>query len=390
MTWEEPPPRVLRRPWLLAAGVGVAVLAALTVLVLVARDEPPSVLTVGPTRQPDDPGLASAVDPRDFVPERLPPLEVATERAGDGALLPDPPQDLTIIAADDTGLQIVDADTGDQRRVQVVRGGPASLTETLFVVGDSVIFDADADVVRIREGDVRPLRVADSHRAIRTIDDRSVWVFDNFSPFVEGVASRVSFDDGAVRHQVRLPSVAQPLVGTADGLVVGAPGAISYVSADGDRRLVARGMAVATDGDRLAWLQCADDMSCAVILGTLDDPDQVRTTLDPAVLPAGFFGLPTGTFSPDGRWLALPLYQSRGRRGVGQVTVTVLDARTGAPVFGADGSSLTPFNTPLAWSPDSQWLVFMSDAELRAWRPGADRSTVVEADLRAVRALAVR
>lgn len=385
MTWEEAPEQPGRFPWLLPAGIGLAVLA-LAVVVLLPRTTTPSTLTVGPTDGAGANDLADS-NPRDFIPDRPPQLETATEASGAGPLLP--AAGLTIVAADSAGLQFVDTDTGDLRRVQLVRTAPASLTATVLAVGDSIIVDADADVVRIRDGDVRPLRIARNHRAIPTIDDRSVWVFDNFSPFVSGIASRVDFD-GVVRDEIGVPAVAQPLVGTADSLVISVPGAISQISTDGTERLIARGMALAADGARIAWLQCADDMSCAVVLGTTDDPDQVRTNLDPAALPAGFFGIPIGQFSPDGRWLALPLYRTRGRRGVEQVTVTVIDTVTGTEAFRADGSSITPLDQPLAWSPDSRWLVFVSGSDVRAWRTGQDGSTVIDAGLRGVRALTVR
>lgn len=386
MSWEEPPRRRGRTSWLLPAGIGVAVLVVL-VVIFVPRARGPSTLTVGPSAPPADADVADAVDPGDFIPERLGRLRTATESAGDGPLLPG--ADLTIVAADDTGVQFVDTATGDHRRVQVVTTAPASLTDRVFVIGDSVIIDADADVVRIRDGALRPARIAHNHRAITTIDDRSVWVFDNFSPFVDGVASRVDFD-GEVHDQVRLPAVTQPLVGTAAGLVVTAPSAVSMISTDGSRRLIAPGPAVAADGDRVAWLQCTDEPSCAVAMGTMDDPDQVRTTLDPAVLPAGFFGIPFATFSPDGRWLALPLYRTRGRRSVEQATVTVLDTTTGIEVFRADGSSVTPLDQPLAWSPDGRYLIFMSGSDIHAWRAGAEESMALDTPLRGVRALAVR
>lgn len=367
------------------AGVIVAVLAVLAIVVL-SRDNPSSTLTVGPSTAPRNDDLEDS-DPQDFVVERLQPLNVASETTGQGPLLPD--TDLTIVAADDTGLQLVHTATGDIRRVQVFETAAASLTETVLIVGDDIVIDANADVVRIRDGDVRPQRIARNHRAIPTLDDTSVWVFDNFSPYVEGVASRVDLD-GDVRDQIRLPAVVRPLVGTPDGLVVSAPGAISHVAPDGTQRLIARGMAVAADDERIAWLQCTDDLSCAVVLGTTDDPDQVRTTLDPAALPAGFFQIPVGMFSPDGRWLALPLYRTRGRRSVAQVTITVIDTTTGVEVFRQDGSSVTGLDQPLAWSPDSMWLVFMSRSEIHAWRAGAEQSTTIDVELRGVRALAVR
>ena len=382
--WEQPPHPGGRRRWalkavvaLLVVGVGVA---------LLPRDAPTN-LSVGQTEAPPGATLTGTVDPGDFVQQRLEPVRTTTERPGSGTLLPGAPVDLTIIAADDNGLHLLDTETGDLRRIAVRRPTPAALSETLFVVGGDIVVDADSDVVVVHRSAARPTRIAAGHRAVPTIDDSSVWVFDHATPFVTGTASRIGLD-GTVHAQVQLPAIAEPLLGTADALVVGTPGAVTLVGADGERRLVASGMAVATDGWRLAWLHCTDDLSCAVNIGTVDDPEQVRTTLDPAVLPAGFFGLPTGTFSPDGRWLALPLYESN--RGLEDVTVSVIDTSTGAEAFRAQGSSRTPFDTPLAWSPDSAWLVFMSGSQLRAWHAGDGRATTIDVDLLGIRALAIR
>lgn len=382
--WEQPPHSGGRRWWAAAAAVTAAVIA---VGLLVLPQDRPAGLSVGPTTAPAEGTLTDPVDPRDFIQERLRPIETTTAQPGTGPLLPGAPADLTIVAADDSGLYLLDTDTGDLRRIAVLRPTPATLSETLFVVGDNIVVDADTDVVLLPRTSVRPVRIADGHRAIPTVDDQSVWVYDSIAPFVAATASRIGLD-GSVHTQVQLPAVAEPLVGTADGLVIGTPGAVTLVATDGQRRLVARGMAVATDGRRIAWLHCADDLSCVVNIGTVDDPEQVRTALDPTVLPAGFFGLPMGVFSPDGRWLALPLYEST--RGLDDVTVSVIDTATGIEAFRAKGSARTPFNTPLAWSPDSRWLIFVSDSNLRAWRAGQQQATTIDVDLRGIEALAVR
>jgi hypothetical protein len=48
------------------------------------------------------------------------------------------------------------------------------------------------------------------------------------------------------------------------------------------------------------------------VLGTIADSDQVRAQLADEQIPAGYYGLPTGAFSPDGQWLAFPLYRIDG------------------------------------------------------------------------------
>ena len=387
--WEQFPRHPARRSMMLSVVAAVAVAAAVAVGIALRSGDASPTLPVGPTAAPAAGGsIADPVDPGAFNPERLPPVETTTEQAGAGPLLPGAP-DLTIIAADDTGLQLLDTDTGDMRRIAIRRPTPAALTETLFTVGDTIVVHADIDVVVLPAGTSRPIRLASRHRAVPTVDDDSVWVFDAPTPYVSGTASRVGLD-GTVHDQIQLPAIAEPLVGTAEGLMVSAPGAVIFVSGDGQRRPVARGMAVATDGRRLAWLQCFNDMSCAVNVGTVDDPGQVRTALQPGVLPAGVFDLPIGTFSPDGRWLALPLYESRASRGLDEVRISIIDTATGIEAQRLDGSTVTPFDTPSAWSPDSAWLVFVSGSDVRAWRTADGRTVTIDADLRNVRALTVR
>lgn len=388
MNWEEPRGPTGRRRWVVPV-VAVVAIVLIAGAVLLSRDPSPATLSVGPTQPAAEDRAAAAVDPADFARRRLPPVETTTERPGSGPLLTD--ADLTLIAADDRGLQTIDLATGALRRIQILRPSRASLSDTVFTVGDTVVVDADTEVVALPPATPRPARVAANHRAIPTIDDGSVWVIDAFSPFVNATATRVGLD-GTIHDRVGLTAVAEPLVGTADGLIVAAPGAIVAVAGDGQRRLIARGTALATDGDRLAWLQCTDDRSCVVNIGTVDDPARVSRSLDPTVLPAGYFGLfglPIGAFSPDGRWLALPLYGSRSGRPE-DVTVTVIDTATGTEAFRADGSTITSFATPLTWSPDSRWLLFMSGGDVRVWPAGGRRAMVLDVDVRAVRALAVR
>jgi hypothetical protein len=372
----------------------VIVLGAMSAL----RRTPSATLSVGPTGAAAGPAITDPVDPDDFGGPRLRPVGTSLQRSGNGPLLPGAPE-LTIVAADGTGLRLLDTDTGDLRRIEIRRPAPASLSSALFVVDGGLVVDADNDVVFVPRNSARPTRIAAGHRAVSTADDSSVWVYDAFTPYIAGTASRVDLD-GTVRDQIAIPAVVEPVFGTADGLLVSAPGAVTLMSVDGQRRRIAQGMAVATDGVRLAWLQCAEDLSCAINIGTIDEPVQARTQLGPSVLPAGYFGLPSGTrrharmrasFSPDGRWLALPLHENRGGQGLDNVTtVAVIDTTTGAEARRLEGSSLSPFSSPLAWSPDGAWLVYVSGRDVNAWRAADGRTVTIDADLAPVRALAVR
>lgn len=379
MSWEEPPRRGVGRRRLVVAATVAAVAVAAAALSVAGRDSAPTSLTVGPTER------ARHADPdeADFTAERLGPIDVTSERAGSGSLLPDAPRDLTIVGVDGSELVLLDTGSGDRRRVRVA---PVTLGG-VAVVGESIVVAAGRDVVRMTDGEVRPVRLAEDHLVVPTVADDAVWVFSGATPYADGTATLLGLD-GRVRDRIALPAVALPLAGTGDRLLVNAPGAITAVDGDGVR-VVARGMALATDGDRLAWLDCDGGLSCAIVLGTVDDPDQVRTTLEPADLPAGFAGLPIGAFSPDGRWLALPRYRTEGRGRLHRVVVTVIDTATGGEAFRAEEAAARPYGAPLAWSPDSRWLVFMSDRGLRAWPVGGDGARSI-GDVGPVEALAVR
>ena len=382
MSWEEPPGRGAGRRRLVVAAVVATVTLAAVGRSVAGRDSPPTTLTVGASERARDaaPGEAAA-----FVAERLDPLDVTRERTGSGNLLPDASRDLTIVAVDGSELVLLDTGSGDRRRIRVA---PVTLADAVAVVGDSIVVNAGSDVVRVTDGEVRPVRLAEDHLIIPTVADDAVWVYSGETPYADGIATLLGLD-GRVRDRIALPAVALPLTGTGDRLLVNAPGGVTAV--DGaEGRVVAQGTALATDGDRLAWLDCDSGLSCAIVLGTVEDPDQVRTTLAPEDLPAGFAGLPIGAFSPDGRWLALPRYRAEGRGRLQRVVVTVIDTTTGGEAFRAEGATPRPYGTPLAWSPDSRWLVFVSGRRLHAWPAGGDDTRSIGGDFGPVEALAVR
>jgi hypothetical protein len=362
--------------------VVVAITGAAVALSVAGRDGAPTALTVVPTDQAQD---AVPSDAAAFTAERLDPIDVTSEGAGSGSLLPDASRDLTIVAVDGSELVLLDTGSGDHRRIRVA---PVTLADSVTVIDDSIIVNAGGDVVRVTDGEIRPVRLAADHLVVPTVAEDAVWVYSGETPYAAGTATLLGLD-GQVRDRVALPAVALPLTGTSEHLLVNAPGAITAVEGDGGRT-VAQGTALATDGDRLARLDCDSGLRCAIVLGTVDDPDQVRTTLDAEDLPGGFAGLPIGVFSPDGRWLALPRYRTEGRGRLQRVLVTVIDTTTGAEAFRAEGAAARPYGTPLAWSPDSRWLVFVSGRRLHAWPAGGDDARSIGDDVGPVEALAVR
>lgn len=387
MSWEQPRQARGARWW--RPGGVVALLLAVAALALSTRGSPAPRLTVSATLRPVDPGVADgSTELSTLRPTRMDPVEVSTDRAGGAPLLPD--VDLTVVTADFVSrLQIVDVATGRVRGVAVF--APTARARPLAMVStdDSVIIDANGDVVRLRDGQTRPTVLARDHRSIPTADDDSLWVFDGVAAVVGGTASRVGFD-GSVLDRVALPAVARPLAGTADSLVVALPGTVSRIDADGSRHEIAHGEALASDGVHLARLDCSAGLACAVVIGTVSEPDQVEVQLAPTDRPAGLSGVPGGAFSPDGRWFALPLHRGSRNRPIDDSSISIISVATGVEVLRLPGSPLRPLNSPMAWSPDGRWLALSTGSRVQLWDTEGGDVTELAVPLSPIYALAVR
>jgi hypothetical protein len=148
---------------------------------------------------------------------------------------------------------------------------------------------------------------------VPTPDDASAWVMASPTTLSANTVLRMRFD-GTITDRIALPAVAQPQAGVGASVFVWTPGGINAVSGDGTRRITSSGLLTAVSADHLARLDCAADLTCQIVIGTHDDPDQVRVPIAATDLPAGLFGFTLGRFSPDGRRLALPLFRVQGSR----------------------------------------------------------------------------
>lgn len=390
MTWEQGSSRSDRRRWLLPTLVAAVVVAVAAVAVAArdAPDAPPSdSLAIEPppgTDATEDP-TARPVDPADFEPEPLAPMETTTEVAGDGPPLPDGPRDFTLIATDHLGMWTVDMASGRTERHRMPGGAMGSFPGPLLVDDDDVVFSTDASVVRVAEDRRRPLRIARRRVTIPTLDDDAVWVVDARMALATDAATRVRLD-GQILDHVEMPAMAVPFHGTADQLLVSAPGIIARIGTDGSRSLVARGDPVASNGTQLAWLQCAGDLSCDLVVGSVDEPDGVRVRLPSDELLFPTFGFGGGVFSPDGRWLAIVAFQAAAQTSV----ISFVDVITGVEVHRAPGPTADAFGTAVTWSPDSEWAIFTSPSGISAWRAGTRETTALDVGFGTVRGLAVR
>lgn len=392
MSWEDAPrPGRLRR-WLPASVIALSILALGGAALASRTADGSGQLAVGPQREAT--GEVTA-DDRPTEAASLPstlldPMEVRSELAGRGPLL-DGADGLTLAAGHREQLVLVDVTSGDQTQYQLPRSSrPPPGLGAMFTVGTDLVINHHGAVLRIAKGERAPVLVAEGRRALPTHrDDGSVWMTDGLLSAVAATAVRVA-PDGTVLERVDLPAIARPVTGTAQGLVVSTPGGISVISADGAEELTAAGDLVAADGEHIAWVDCESGVQCVVVLGTVDDPDRARIPLQPEDVPAGYFGLPTGVYSPDGRWLAFPLYRVNDAGTLERPWITVVDTATAAESFRIQGPYTQAFSTlPLAWSPDSRWLFGASRDGITAWDTRTQQATPLTVDIEPPRGLAV-
>ena len=366
-----------------------AVLLAAAGFLLLFRSNDTGQLTIGPSPGPVDGATAAPTGSERLTLRSLAPLAVASEVPGAGPLFSGAP-DLTLVVGQRERLAFVDMRTGDVRHVRLPRSmSPPPGIGAMFTVGSNVIVNHHDTVLRLSSARDRPVQVTEDRRAIPTYDDASMWVSDELTSAVASTAARVALD-GTILERVRLPAVSRPVAGNADGLIVSSPGGPSVVDGNGADEIAPSGELIASNGRQVARLDCDAAVQCLIVVGTLDDPDQARTQLTEDSIPAGYFGLPSGAFSPDGRWVAVPLYRIDPTGALDRPVITVLEATTGAEAFRVEGPLTQAFSTlPLAWSPDSEWLFVASRDGITGWNATTGVAHPLTLDMEPPRALAV-
>ncbi len=135
---------------------------------------------------------------------------------------------------------------------------------------------------------------------------------------------------------------------------------------DGTERLIAEGQLLGFDGRYLVRLSCPAIDACDIIVGRVDEPEIHRVPL-----PEQFEELAVADWassiavSPDGNSLALSV------RDGGLSLPTIVDLETGSYRQLGDGMN---HRSPVAWSPDGEWLAYIFTDDVMAWKLDVDRS----------------
>ncbi|MEM8924020.1 MAG: hypothetical protein AAGD35_11010 [Actinomycetota bacterium] len=180
----------------------------------------------------------------------------------------------------------------------------------------------------------------------------------------------VVFDDaGAAEAEIlrwELPSQPRVLGRWGDELLIERAARTWLIDADLRTTEVAAGRVLAYDGTHLVRLLCDGPTTCSLAVGTPAAPDRVVRPL-PEELAAADDDDWTRSIavSPDGRRVAIVVRQG------GLSLPMIVDLDTGATGYLADGVN---HRSPVAWSPDGEWLAYLYTDDVMVWNLEGQRS----------------
>jgi hypothetical protein len=368
-----PRPRWLVPAALVAAGVGVAVLATRgpgSSPPGAASDPDPSPATsTSPTAVPSDALLKNACR-SDVVPPRvsagpLPP------RTGLRLLVGD--RDVQLVNVD-LGTALILARSGGRGVTQLAHAGPSVVMVTHPACSSGFDGEGDVGLVDLGTGDVLPSGSGDTVlpgepatvvELVRGGDERFRRLRSrDRAPLPPGWAAAATSGSRFVVTATPQDSNAPATIGIGDP----ATGRLT--------KTFGKGYIVAAAPDRAVWL--AGTCRPGPCLLTSSGPDVFNTALQARSFPC------CGAYSPDGRRVAFVLPRTEGELGPHPgppSDVAVLDARTMAVQI-VPGVVLPPkASVTIAWSADSRWLVLGADLGTRPlvliWRAGMARPAAV-------------
>ena len=294
------------------------------------------------------------------------------EQPATGPLLPEP-TGAALVVVTTSQVLIVDLDTGAVRSV----AGRENY-HGVWAVGDALIVHGPGGVsavpVASNEGPVVLTEAGAGEWPMWPVpSDRPghLWLVDHVGDGVEMREVSVEGHESGRRFVLPATHGDPSMVAVDGGLVMGAYGSLTFYNPDtGEARPIGHGVLLGGSGDTLARFSC-EALRCVLQLTS------VRTGGGVDVRPpAGtlIFPFPPAAFSPDGRWLVVPVGAMNG----GPDRVAVIDGTNGEVV--AVHPSSMPYATPFAFSPDSRWLFLLSPegGDVVAHRLGTDETLTLE------------
>lgn len=271
--------------------------------------------------------------------------------AGTGPLLPGGPTSTHIGMISGSGtVTIVDLDTGDRCETLPSRQGAWGSWGHQAPTGHLLVQTGAGIIAVDRDCAMAPLSVDVADEYVAAAAGDRVWLTSH---------------DGARLHEIALPggnetgrTVDVPpfnmgmVLAAGDNLVIAAAGDMTLIDPDtGARRSLGAGQPLATQGDVLAFATCPE-ARCR--LGIMDVRTGTRRLLGD-VQPVLWS---SSAFSPDGRFLLVPVAGARREVPVG----AILDTRTG---------SARELDAPVdqgVFTADSRWLIAVTGDRLQAHR----------------------
>jgi len=286
------------------------------------------------------------------VPEEVPGIISGFDDLGSVLVI-----DRSRIAPMENRLGVVPSEGPARTGLGFFGGQPVGFDRDLSVIGTQVVVEDSPSILRETFDLLQLAPDRDGRVLLVETDDRVRTVT---------VVSLQGSNASPTERAWSLESSADVLGLFQDELLVHRSGRTWLVAADGTDRPVADGDVVSYDGTHLVRMVCTELASCDLLVGTPDSPDTHRTPVPERVasLPVESWASSVAV-SPDGSRLAL------SARNGGLSLPLVLDLRTGESVELADGMN---HRSPVAWSPDGEWLAYVYTDDVMVWNLESDRS----------------
>jgi len=315
---------------------------------------------------------------------------LATETDGAAHRLPElrQPTGTTLWLTSDSSLTMFDVDEGVGRGVELDELGTGDVPYRLVARGQTLVFRGDQQTYAQRaQLDAQPRLLGRSSYFLPSSHPRRVWLVtrDELTGRPAAV-QEMTMAGTRTSAAVRPPRGGAPTMALDSGLVLLTPRGLQVWDPTTGRDVPVSGQftrtgeasstlpgrfPVAATGNLLAWCR----LHCLTL--RLADLDTGERFVGAPAGTDGFGGSP-GAFSPDGRWLALPVTAADGRAD-SDIALALVDVAAGTASLVPGGGM---FSERLVWSPSGDWVFFeRRPGRLAAFRPGDGSARAIPVDV---------